>query len=125
MRWSSAGSIGVFSAALAPRCRRLTTIDAAPTAVAIARRRLANTPGVQVLAGAIPGAIPDGTYDLVVASEILYYLTGEELEATLDKLRAETAPGASAGGGALATRGPERPLTADEVHTSAPLPAVA
>src|ERR1700733_13474732 len=75
-------SIGVFSAALAPRCQRLTTIDAAPTAVEIARRRLANTPGVAVLDGAIPGAIPAGPYDLVVASEILYYLTPGELEET-------------------------------------------
>ena len=31
-------SIGVFSSMLAPRCEQLTTIDAAPTAVAAARR---------------------------------------------------------------------------------------
>ena len=62
------------------------TIDGAPTAVEIARRRLAGVPGVELLLGTIPAAIPDGPFDLVVASEILYYLTAEELAATLDRL---------------------------------------
>ncbi len=44
------GSIGVFSSLLAPRCDRLTTIDAAPTAVASARRRLAGASHVDVIA---------------------------------------------------------------------------
>jgi protein-L-isoaspartate O-methyltransferase len=109
-------SIGVFTAALAPRCRRLTTIDAAPTAVEIARRRLANTPGVQVLEGTIPGAIPDGPYDLVVGSEILYYLTADELEATLDRLSEQTTRGARLVAVHWRPNGPERPLTADDVH---------
>ena len=68
------GSIGVFSAQLAPRCARLVTIDAAPTAVAAARERLAPCPQCGAILGEIPDAIPAGPYDLVVASEILYYL---------------------------------------------------
>jgi SAM-dependent methyltransferase len=109
-------SIGVFSARLAPRCHSLVTVDAAPSAVADARRRLAGMPSVQVLHGAIPEAIPDGSFDLVVASEILYYLESDELAATLARLR-----------DVLATRGrlvtvhwrppgDERPFTAAEVH---------
>ena len=111
-------SIGVFSAALAPRCRQLTTIDAAPTAVEIARRRLASTPGVRILEGAIPGAIPDGPYDLVVGSEILYYLTADELAATLDRLHHQTRPGARLVVVHWRPDGPERPLTADDVHAA-------
>jgi hypothetical protein len=111
-------SIGVFTAALAPRCRELTTIDAAPTAVEIACRRLADAPGVKILAGTIPGAIPDGPYELVVASEILYYLTADELAGTLDRLHERTTPGSRLVAVHWRPDGPERPLSADDVHAT-------
>jgi protein-L-isoaspartate O-methyltransferase len=111
-------SIGVFSAALAPRCRHLTTIDAAPTAVETARRRLGNSPGVEIREGTIPGAIADGPYDLVVASEILYYLTADELESTLERLHEQTRCGARLVAVHWQPDGPERPLTADDVHAA-------
>ncbi len=69
-----AGSIGVFSAMLAPRCEELTTIDFSETAVAQARQELHDFPQATALIGEIPGALPDRQYDLIVASEILYYL---------------------------------------------------
>ncbi len=111
-------SIGVFSAALAPRSRQLTTIDAAPTAVELARRRLANAPGVQIVEASIPAGIPDGPYDLIVASEILYYLTPDELEATLDRIGGQATPGARLVAVHWRPGGPERPLTADDVHAT-------
>jgi protein-L-isoaspartate O-methyltransferase len=110
------GSIGVFSAQLAPHCRTLTTIDAAPTAVAQATRRLDRHPQATAVLGQIPAEIPDGLFDLVVASEILYYLQPPQLSATLNRL--ET--GLAAAGRLVAVHwrppGPERPLTAAEVH---------
>lgn len=109
-------SIGVLSAMLAPRCDELVTIDAAPTAVAAARRRLAGVPGVTALVGAIPRDIPAGDYDLVVASEIFYYLQDGELAQTLDILRERTAPGARWVAVHWRPEGPERPFTAAEVH---------
>lgn len=108
------GSIGVFSAQLAPRCRALTTLDFAPTAVRTARRALRRYPHIDVRLGVVPDAIPDGPNDLVVASEILYYLAPAALETTLARL-----------GEVLAGRlviahwrpvGAERPHTAAEVH---------
>jgi protein-L-isoaspartate O-methyltransferase len=109
-------SIGVFSAALAPRCRSLTTIDGAPTAVASARRRLARHPHVQIILGSIPQDIPPHSYDLVVASEILYYLSPTELDATLTMLSELL----GAGGRLVAVHwrpsGPERPFSAGQVH---------
>ena len=109
-------SIGVFSALLAPRCERLTTIDAAPTAVESARRRLAGMPQVDVTLGSIPDGIPDRAFDLVVASEILYYLSASELAATLARLESCVAPAARLVAVHWRPAGPERPLDAARVH---------
>lgn len=112
-------SIGVFTALLAPRCRFLATIDAAPTAVARARRRLAGAPGaenVEPLVGAIPRDIPRRRYDLVVASEILYYLSPPDLEATLGLIGACAEPGARVVAVHWRPPGPERPFDAEAVH---------
>lgn len=110
------GSIGVFSALLAPRCERLETLDAAPTAVSVARERLAPHPGAQARLGSIPDDLPSGPFELVVASEVLYYLDGEGLARTLARL-VELLP---AGGRLVAVHwrpdGPERPLSAERLH---------
>lgn len=112
------GSIGVFSALLAPRCERLVTIDRAPTAVRQARERLAGFPHAHALLGSIPRDIPPGPYDLIVASEILYYLSDDELAATLAMFGREL----SAGGRLVAVHwrpsGPERPRDAAQAHAA-------
>lgn len=109
-------SIGVFSALLAPRCRRLRTIDFSPTAVDIATDALAPYPGATALLGTIPGSIPDGPFDLVVASEILYYLDPLSLEGTLDRLRQTIAPGGRLVPVHWRPTGPDRPTDAASVH---------
>ena len=111
-----AGSIGVFSAMLAPRCEELTTIDFSEPAVTQARRELANLPQATALIGAIPEALPESRYDLVVASEILYYLEPEALDGTLVRLEQLL----EAGGRLVVVHwrpeGPERPFSAAQVH---------
>jgi protein-L-isoaspartate O-methyltransferase len=109
-------SIGVFSALLAPRCRSLVTVDAAPTAVRDARRRLAAYESVTTIVGAIPEAIPRRTYDLVVASEILYYLRPTELTDTFAVLRECLVAGGRLVAVHWRPRGPERPFDAAQVH---------
>ena len=111
-------SIGVFSALLAPRCRRLTTVDGAPTAVRAARELLARYPNVRVLLGAIPDVVPGDKVDLVVASEILYYLDPDDLSSTLERLSQVLV-----GGGRLVAvhwrpTGPDRPASAAAVHSA-------
>jgi trans-aconitate methyltransferase len=110
------GSIGVFSAMLAPRCVQLTTIDSAPTAVDAARRRLAGASHVRPVLGSIPEAIPEQKLDLVVASEILYYLCAADLAATLAALESRTLPGARLVAAHWRPAGPERPFEAHQVH---------
>jgi SAM-dependent methyltransferase len=110
------GSIGVFTAALAPQCRRLVSIDAAATAVDVARARLADQPQVEVRLGSIPADIPPRSFDLVVASEILYYLEAPDLEATLSTLGDRLQAGARLVAVHWRPAGPERPFTAEQVH---------
>jgi cyclopropane fatty-acyl-phospholipid synthase-like methyltransferase len=110
------GSIGVFSARLAPRCRRLTTVDFSPTAVRRARAALAHHRHARAVLGAIPDDLPDGRFDLVVASETLYYLDHAALERTLEALELRTLPGARMVCVHWRPPGPERPLTATHVH---------
>lgn len=74
--------IGALTAGLAPRCGELTALDASPTAVAAAGERLAPFPQARAVEGTIPQDLPDGPFDLVVASEVLYYLTPNALTAT-------------------------------------------
>jgi SAM-dependent methyltransferase len=109
-------SIGVFSRQLAPRCERLTTIDGAPTAVAAARSRLAGCDHVDAIVGTIPEDVPRRSYDLVVSSEILYYLSREALGATLAMLAHVLEPGGRLIAVHWRPDGPERPLTAAQVH---------
>ena len=110
------GSIGVFSRLLAPRCRRLETIDAAPTAVAAARRRLAPHAHAIARVGTVPDDVPAGPYELIVASEILYYLDGEQVERTLARLADVLARGGRLVVVHWRPNGPERPLSAEYVH---------
>jgi SAM-dependent methyltransferase len=114
-------SIGVLSARLAGRCERLVTVDASPTAVSAQIGRLGGSDGggpraVDVVLGTIPADIPDGPYDLVVASEILYYLELEPLTSTLSRLREVTGPGSRLVAVHWRPAGPERPFTAADVH---------
>jgi trans-aconitate methyltransferase len=84
---------GVLAAALAPRCARLLALDGAPTAVAQARRRLAPFPHAEARVATLPSGMPDGPLDLVVASEILYYLDDIDFHTILRWLPKSLAPG--------------------------------
>ena len=72
-------SIGVLTRQLARRCDHLTAVDGADTALRQARERC---PGVTFLRGMIPGDWPAGQFDLIVFSEMLYYLDAADIAAT-------------------------------------------
>lgn len=77
---------GVFSELLAERCLSLLSIDGNQKAVELAKQRLANDSSIKVIQGVIPQALADGvtdknqTYDLIVISEILYYLPVTDID---------------------------------------------
>ncbi len=75
-------SIGVLTARLAPRCAQLLAADIAPAAVAAAKERCGLLPQVRVEQRRLPAQWPAGRFDLILLSEILYFLTPEDLVAT-------------------------------------------
>lgn len=109
-------SIAVFTERLATVCDDLVGIDVSPLAVERARRRLRGLHGVKLAAMTFPEEMPDGPWDLVVCSEVLYYLDDGGFALAVDRLRA-----ALEGGGHLLAvhwRPPTSryPLGGDEVH---------
>ena len=109
-------SIGVLTRQLAARCDRLLSCDIARAAVTAASQRTADYPHVRVEQRALPADWPDGEFDLIVASEFLYYFGGNDLPAVIDLCQAALRPG----GTLLAVhwRHPvaEYPRSGDSVH---------
>ena len=109
-------SIGVFTEMLAGRCDELLAVDVSEQAVAEARKRLSGREHVRVERRTLPEEMPDGPFDLIVASEVLYYFTRGEMLATLVAFERELAPG----GALLAVHWRREtrtyPLQGDEVH---------
>ena len=50
-------------------------------------------PNVRVERAILPAELPDGTFDLIVIGDLLYYLSAEDLAATVDGLLARLEPG--------------------------------
>ncbi len=73
-------SIGVLTERLAPRCDRLLAVDASALALQQARARCGHLPGVRFAERVLPAGWPDGCYDLIVLSEVLYYWDRDDLE---------------------------------------------
>ena len=109
-------SIGVFTGMLASRCDELLAVDVSERAVAAARERLSGCEHVRIERRTLPEEMPDGPFDLIVASEVLYYFTREEMLAALWTFERELAPG----GALLAVHWRREtktyPLQGDEVH---------
>lgn len=77
-------SNGIFSQELAERCQNLLCIDANERAVYLAQQRLSSATHVKVLQKQLPDNFPEDHYDLIVISEIGYYLTRNELLKLID-----------------------------------------
>ncbi|BBH46142.1 class I SAM-dependent methyltransferase [Pseudomonas sp. KU43P] len=69
---------GELSAVLSERCAELLCQDLDPTAVRLAHQRLADMPNATVIQGRLPADWPGGQFDLIVLSELGYYLEPTE-----------------------------------------------
>ncbi|MGR3885673.1 SAM-dependent methyltransferase [Pseudomonas sp. 1152_12] len=75
---------GELSAELAPRCDRLVCCDTAAAAVALAKNRLLGFPHAQVQQSRLPDQWPAGAFELIVLSELCYYLDADDLHRLVD-----------------------------------------
>ncbi|TGD98328.1 class I SAM-dependent DNA methyltransferase [Methylobacterium nonmethylotrophicum] len=86
-------SIGVLTAALGPRCDALLALDVAEGALAQARERGRALPGLRFLRAQVPGEWPDGTFDLILLSEVVYYLDAGDVARLAGRVRTSLEPG--------------------------------
>ena len=109
-------SIGVLTRRLAERCDRLVAVDASELPLKAARKRLASFPAVTIRQLKIPDEFPDQSFDLILLSEVGYYLSipdlGRARQLLIDHLRPD--------GHLLLVHWtpfvPDYPLTGDQVH---------
>ncbi|GAB2574463.1 class I SAM-dependent DNA methyltransferase [Spirosoma areae] len=111
-------SIGVLSQMLAPRCDKLLAVDASELPLNQARERLAPFPQVTVRQMSIPNQFPDESFELILLSEVGYYLTMADLRCTQRLMVNHLKPK----GQLLLVHWtpfvPDYPLTGDQVHES-------
>jgi SAM-dependent methyltransferase len=109
-------AVGALTAQLAERCDELLAVDRHERPVAAAARALAGLRNVEVRRMDVPGEWPDGSFDLVVLSEIGYYFAGEELA----RLAGLAVGSVTPGGTLLACHwrhpAPDHAVPGDEVH---------
>src|SRR5262249_49893343 len=86
-------SIGVFTSLLAHRCERLLAIDISHRALNVAAERCHGFPNVKFEKRNVPADWPRGTFDLIVLSEIIYYLDPADVSRLADRVRDSVDPG--------------------------------
>jgi SAM-dependent methyltransferase len=91
-------SIGVLTALLTERCASVTAADVVPSALKSAQQRLdeiGRGDQVAFVRQSIDDPWPAGPFDLLVLSEVGYYLAPEALRSTLDRECPQLAAGAT------------------------------
>ncbi|MBV6822093.1 class I SAM-dependent methyltransferase [Pseudomonas sp. PD9R] len=83
---------GELSALLAGRSEALLCQDINETAVSLARVRLRDHANVRVEQARIPGDWPEGHFDLIVLSEVGYFLDPGEWLQVIEKTRSSLSP---------------------------------
>jgi SAM-dependent methyltransferase len=106
-------SIGMLTAELAARADRTIGIDPSARALAGARERV---PAAEFVQGRVPEDWPAGAYDLVVLSEVAYYLDVGDLAELLDYVAADLAPDGFVLACHWRRRVADYPQTGDAVH---------
>ncbi|PNY79517.1 class I SAM-dependent DNA methyltransferase [Deinococcus koreensis] len=112
-------SIGVLTSRLAGRVEQLLSLDVNDRALSAARARNAAHPHVRFERRRLPGGLPPESFDLIVLSEVLYYLSPEDQQRALDEVLARLAPGGTV---ILVHWTPpvhDYPQTGDQVHEAA------
>ncbi len=84
---------GVLTKQLATRCKALLAIDVSETALAAARARCADLPNVRIEQRRLPDEAPEGRFDLVLLSEVVYYWDSADIVRLAGYLRVAVTSG--------------------------------
>lgn len=87
-------SIGILTAQLAPRCASLLALDTSERPLIQTRDRCKSLPQVRIEQARVPENWPDGGFDLLLFSEVLYYLSPTDLADVAKCVSRSAAPGA-------------------------------
>jgi SAM-dependent methyltransferase len=109
-------SIGILTCDLADLCDRVEAIDISSSAVDRARERCAGFDNVRITHGKLPEAVPSGSFDLIVLSEIGYYFSPEVLLEIASQLLERLTFGGVLFAAHWLGHSPDHQLTGDEVH---------
>ena len=109
-------SVGALTERLAGVAETVVAQDASTSAIAHAVRRLEPFQHVEIGIGAIPEAWPDGSFDLVVFSEIGYYWDEGALAEIADRLSGVVEPGGDLIAVHWRGQSPDHLLSGDAVH---------
>ncbi|MEZ0351069.1 SAM-dependent methyltransferase [Mycobacterium sp. pR1184] len=112
-------SIGVLTARLAQRCDHVTAVDVADVAVRSADARLRQDGcrnRVTLARSSLDASWPSGPFDLIVLSEIAYYLEAETLAAVLARERVRLPDGANVVAAHWRHPVADYPLAGDAAH---------
>ena len=108
-------AIGVLTRELAGRCDQVVAWDVHPDAAAEGARQCVDLDNVEVTTGAVPDEWPSGGFDLILLSEVAYYLEPEGLDLLVSDVRGSLA----VGGAVLAVHWlgeTDYPLSGAETH---------
>jgi predicted TPR repeat methyltransferase len=84
---------GVLTERLASICETLLSIDVSSSALATARTRNEQTAHVEFQELMFPGQTPDGSFDLIVLSEVVYYWSSADIAAAAAWISQRLEPG--------------------------------
>ena len=107
---------GALSELLAPRCDELLCCDPAVRPVETTRARLAAWPGVRVEQMSTPHQWPSGSFDLIVASELVYYLDAADRDAFWTAVEGSLEPGGTLLAVHWVRAAPDYPVEGTQVH---------
>ena len=111
-------SIGVLTAQLAAKCESLLAVDVSEKALAQARQRCAEYANVTIRQMRVPDEFPERNFDLIVVSEVGYYLNAADWRVAQTKIFAHL----NSGGTIILVHWThfvhDYPQTGDAVHDS-------
>ncbi len=109
-------SVGVLTERLARVCDRVDAVDLSSTAVKVAQARCAGLENVFVRTGSLADPLPETEFDLIVLSEIGYYLDPGELARCGAALAQKLVPGGCLLGVHWLGYSKDHRLSGDQVH---------